>query len=52
MDEELLIAKALEEAGLVFLAGSTAVVMPKGRRFLADLERKPKPNKPPLGFLG
>jgi hypothetical protein len=45
MDEDLLIAKALEEAGLVFVTRDTldAVITPKGRRLLAILEQKPKP---------
>jgi hypothetical protein len=51
LDEELASAQALEAEGLLFLVGITAVVTPKGRRRLADLERKPKPSKTPLGFL-
>jgi hypothetical protein len=53
VDEDLLIAKALEEAELVFVIRGTfdAVITPKGRRMLADLEKKPKPGKPPFGFL-
>jgi len=52
-DEDLLIAKALEEVGLVFVIRGTpdAVITPKGRRILAELAQKPKPAKPPLGFL-
>ena len=51
--EDLLIAKALEEAELVFVIRDTldAIITPKGRRLLADLDRKPKPSKPPFGFL-
>lgn len=52
LDEELASAQALEAEGLLFLVGITAVVTPKGRRLLASLERKPKPNKKPLRFLG
>jgi hypothetical protein len=54
MDEDLLIAKALEEAELVFVIRDTldAIITPKGRRLLADLERKRKPGTRPLGFLG
>ena len=39
---------------MLFLIGEDepyAVITPKGRRMLIDLERKPKPNKKPLGFL-
>ena len=53
-DEDLLIAKALEEAGLVFVIRATpdAIITPRGRRLLAELEQKPlKPPKPPIGFL-
>jgi len=52
-DEELLIARALEEVGLVFVIRGTldAIITPKGRRMLAELESKPpKPPKPPFGF--
>ena len=51
LDEELATAKDLEAECLLFLVGLTAVVTPKGRRFLAQHETKPKPGKPPLGFL-
>jgi hypothetical protein len=53
MDEDLLIAKALEEAGLVFVIRNTldAIITPKGRHLLAGEEKKSKPAKPPLGFL-
>jgi hypothetical protein len=53
-DEDLLIAKALEEAELVFVIRDTldAVITPKGRRLLAGRERASKSGKPPLGFLG
>ena len=52
LDEELAIAQELERAGLVFLVGAYAVITPRGRRLLAELESKPpKPPKPPLGFL-
>jgi hypothetical protein len=53
MDEDLLIAKALEEAELVYVIRGTfdAVITPKGRRMLADLEKKPKPGKKPIRFF-
>ena len=53
-DEDLLIARALEEAGLVFvIRGSLdAIITPKGRHLLAELEKKPpKRPKPPFGFM-
>ena len=50
LDEELATAKDLEAQGLLFLAGLTAVVTPKARRLLADLDRKPKRNNPPFRF--
>jgi hypothetical protein len=51
-DEEVASAKELETAGLLFLVGTYAVITPKGRRLLAELDQKPKkPPKPPLGFL-
>ena len=28
-----------------------AIIMPKGRHTLADLERSKKPGQPPFGFL-
>jgi hypothetical protein len=53
--EDLQVAKALEADGLLFLIGQDdpyAVITPKGRRLLVDLETPPKPKpKPPLGFL-
>ena len=52
--EDLQLAKSLAGQGLLFLIGQEepyAVITPKGRRLLADLEKKPKPAKPPLGFL-
>jgi hypothetical protein len=51
-DEDMLIAKALEEAGLVFLIRDTldAIITPKGRHILAGREA-PKPGKKPLGFF-
>jgi hypothetical protein len=52
LDEELALAKALEKEGLLFLVGTTAVMTPKGRRFLAEQERTRKRGKTPLGFLG
>ena len=46
MDEDLLIARALQEAELVFvIRDNQAIITPKGRRLLAELE-----SKPPLGF--
>jgi hypothetical protein len=41
----------LEADGLLFLVGLTAVVTPKGRRVLAELETKPKKGKPPSSLL-
>jgi hypothetical protein len=53
--DDLQVAKSLEAGGMFFLIGEDepyAVITPKGRRLLAELERKPpKPPKPPLGFL-
>jgi len=51
---QLTVAESLEEAELVFFVrgGHAAIITPKGRRLLAELEQKPpKPPKPPLGFL-
>ena len=41
---ELEVAKSLEADGLIFMIGNTldAIIMPKGRHLLAELERKPK----------
>jgi hypothetical protein len=49
---ELEVAKSLEADGLIFMIGNTlhAIIMPKGRHLLAELEREPKRNKPPFGF--
>jgi hypothetical protein len=47
LDEELALAKELEADGLLFLAGLTAIVTPKGRRLLAQYDTKPKRNTPP-----
>jgi hypothetical protein len=48
------VAKSLEGVGLLFLIGQVepyAVITPKGRRLLANIDRKPpKPPKPPFGF--
>jgi hypothetical protein len=54
LSEDLQVAKSLESTGLIFMVRNTgcAIITPKGRRYLADLERKAKPTKPPLGFLG
>jgi FixJ family two-component response regulator len=56
--EDLHLAKSLEEVGLVFLVQANlgseaayAVITPKGRRLLVDLNPPKKPGKPPLGFL-
>jgi hypothetical protein len=52
LDEDLATAKDLEAAGLVFLVGTTAIVTPKARRLLAELEQKPpKPPRPPFNLL-
>jgi hypothetical protein len=52
LDEELARAEDLEADGLVFLVGTSAVVTPKARRLLAELEQKPpKPPKPPFSLL-
>jgi hypothetical protein len=52
LDEELATAKTLEADGLLFLVGLTAVVTPKGRRFLTEGTQPKKPDKkPPFGFL-
>jgi hypothetical protein len=50
-DEDMLIAKALEEAGLVFLVRNTldAIITPKGRHILSGKEA-PKPGKKPGYF--
>ena len=49
------VAKSLEGVGLLFLIGEVepyAIITPKGRRLLADLDWKPpKPPKPPIGFM-
>jgi len=48
----LALAKELERAGLVFLVGAYAVITPRGRHLLAELEQKPpKPPKPPFNLL-
>jgi hypothetical protein len=48
------VAKSLEGVGLLFFIGQVepyAVITPKGRRLLANIDRKPpKPPKPPFGF--
>jgi hypothetical protein len=54
LSEDLQVAKSLESTGLIFMVRNTgcAIITPKGRRMLADLERAArKPAKPPLGFL-
>jgi len=49
---ELNVAKSLETDGLIFMIPHTldAIIMPKGRHLLAELERKPKRDTPPFGF--
>ena len=51
LHEELGLAKALEKEDLLFLVGTTAVVTPRGRRILADLEKTKPSKKKPLGFF-
>jgi hypothetical protein len=51
--DDLPVAKSLVVDGLLFLIGQDdpyAVITPKGRRLLADLDLPPKP-KPQFGFL-
>jgi hypothetical protein len=52
---EIATAGALEKADLVFLVrdgSGGAVITPRGRRLLAELEQKPpKPPKPPFSLL-
>jgi hypothetical protein len=53
-DDDLQVAKSLRTSGLLFLIGEDepyAVITPKGRRMLADGQKKPRAAKPPLGFL-
>jgi hypothetical protein len=54
-EDDLHVALSLKTSGMLFLIGEDepyAVITPKGRQMLADLECKPpKPPKPPLGFL-
>ena len=49
------VAKSLEGVGLLFLIGEVepyAVITPKGRRMLAEIDQKPpKRPKPPFGFM-
>ena len=49
------VAKSLEGVGLLFLIGEVepyAVITPKGRRLLAEIDQKPpKRPKPPIGFM-
>jgi hypothetical protein len=55
---EFKLARSLESADLVFLLRDgdphdvgSAIITPKGRRLLAELEQKPrKPPKPPFPF--
>lgn len=55
-EDDLQVAQSLKTSGMLFLIGEDepyAVITPKGRRRLAEEERKPpKPPKPPLGFSG
>jgi len=51
---EIAIARALEQADLVFLVpdgSGSAVITPRGRRLLAELESAINSAKRPLGFL-
>ena len=51
---EIKIAKGLEQADLVFLmpdGSGGAVITPRGRRLLAELESAKKSANKPLGFL-
>ena len=52
--EDLSVANSLKSAGLLFLIGEVepnAVITPRGRRLLAELDQKPpKRPKPPFGF--
>jgi len=50
LEEELHTAKNLEAEGLLFLAGWMAVVTPRARRLLAELDKKPKRGTPPFRF--
>ena len=53
--DDMPIAKSLEGVGLLFLIGEVepyAVITPKGRRLLAEIDQKPpKRPKPPFGFM-
>ena len=52
LDEDLATAKDLEAAGLAFSVGASAVVTPRARRLLAELEQNPRtPPKPPFSRL-
>lgn len=50
-DEDLSLARGLEGAGLLFLVGARAVITPRGRRLLAELEQMKKSKKPPSNLL-
>jgi hypothetical protein len=55
LGNQLTVAESLEEAELVFFVrgGHAAIITPKGRHLLAELEqaaKTPKPPKPPIGF--
>jgi len=55
MSGEIATARELERADLVFLVRDGtggAIITPRGRRLLAELEQKPpKPPKPPFSLL-
>jgi hypothetical protein len=51
--DEISAAKVLERADLVFIVpdgAGRAVITPRGRRHLAELERKPKHGAPPFRY--
>jgi hypothetical protein len=56
LGDQVPIAKSLQTEELVFLVSENpdacAVITPKGRHLLAGTDHKPKPGKPPFGFLG
>ena len=54
-ESDVPVLKSLEGVGLLFLIGEVepyAVITPKGRRLLAEMDRKPpRRPKPPFGFM-
>ena len=50
-EKQLALAKELEQAGLLFLAGAFGVIKSRGRRLLAELEQRRKSKKPPSSLL-